>query len=184
MSRAIRCFHISSGLNVNFYKSKVFSIVVCEKETRTSTRIIGCNIAQLAIYYLGPAEGNIALKKYWNHTNDQFQSKHSICKSKTLSFGDHLTLVKAILGSPPIYYFSLFKALLWNIDSLKNFGEIYIGVEVRVNQISSRLLKIRHVHPKKKMGFKLDNLGPSIRLYQPIGGDIFILKKTVSSANQ
>ena len=50
---------------------------------------------------------------------DRFQSKLSLRKVKSLSFGGQVTLIKAGLGSLPTYYFSLFKALSDIVDDLE-----------------------------------------------------------------
>ncbi|GJZ80633.1 hypothetical protein Tco_0645627 [Tanacetum coccineum] len=46
----------------------------------------------------------------WNPLVDQFYKRLSKWKSKTLSFGGRLTLLKSVLGSLGVYYFSTFKA--------------------------------------------------------------------------
>ena len=58
----------------------------------------------------------------WHHIVDQFHSRLSRWKAKVLSSGVRLTLIKYVLGSLPLYYMSLFKALvsvLKHIESLR-----------------------------------------------------------------
>lgn len=50
------------------------------------------------------------LIKYWKPIIDRFISKLSLWKSKTLSFGGRVTLIKSVLGNLPTYYLSFFKA--------------------------------------------------------------------------
>nr|GEV32531.1 RNA-directed DNA polymerase, eukaryota, reverse transcriptase zinc-binding domain protein [Tanacetum cinerariifolium] len=46
----------------------------------------------------------------WKPLVDRFHKRLSKWKSKSLSFGSHLTLVRSVLGSLGVYYFSNFKA--------------------------------------------------------------------------
>ncbi|GKB32197.1 RNA-directed DNA polymerase, eukaryota, reverse transcriptase zinc-binding domain protein [Tanacetum coccineum] len=55
----------------------------------------------------------------WNALIDKFQKRLSSWKSKSLSIGGRLTLIKSILGSLRVYYFSTFKAPLEVINKLK-----------------------------------------------------------------
>lgn len=52
----------------------------------------------------------MAFKKKWRPIIDIFQSKLSIWKDKTMSFGGRFTLIKSVLYSLTIYSFALFKA--------------------------------------------------------------------------
>ncbi|GJW68642.1 putative RNA-directed DNA polymerase, eukaryota, reverse transcriptase zinc-binding domain protein [Tanacetum coccineum] len=76
LSRILTCFHLASGLRVNFNKSKLFGIGVTNLELNTIASSIGLS--------------------NW--------------KAKTLSFGGRLTLIRSVLGSLGVYYFSTFKA--------------------------------------------------------------------------
>ncbi|GJY79824.1 hypothetical protein Tco_0485625 [Tanacetum coccineum] len=46
----------------------------------------------------------------WNAIVEKFKEKLSFWKAKTLSFGGRLTLVRSVLGSLSLYYFSMFRA--------------------------------------------------------------------------
>lgn len=50
------------------------------------------------------------LKINWSPIIEKVQSKLSSWKSKTLSSGGRLTLVQLVIGSLPLFYFSIFKA--------------------------------------------------------------------------
>nr|GFC21613.1 RNA-directed DNA polymerase, eukaryota, reverse transcriptase zinc-binding domain protein [Tanacetum cinerariifolium] len=54
--------------------------------------------------------GNMSLVKEWDESIAKLKKKLSKWKLKTLSVGGRLTLLKAVLGSTPIYNISLFKA--------------------------------------------------------------------------
>nr|GFC06786.1 reverse transcriptase domain, reverse transcriptase zinc-binding domain protein [Tanacetum cinerariifolium] len=46
----------------------------------------------------------------WNPLVERFLKRLSNWKAKTLSFGGRLTLIRSVLGSLGVYYFSTFKA--------------------------------------------------------------------------
>lgn len=49
-------------------------------------------------------------KKHWSVVVDKFAKRLASWKSKMLSFGGRLTLVKSVLGSLPLYFFLMFRA--------------------------------------------------------------------------
>ena len=105
---------------MNLHKSKVFGIGVTPNEILNCARILGCDSATLPFTYLGvPVGANMTLKKNWSPVLDKVNQKLSVWKAKTLSFGGRLTLVKSVLGSLPIFYFSLFKAPCSVIEMLE-----------------------------------------------------------------
>ena len=111
LARILRCFHLTSGLKVNFSKSRVFGIGVQSSEVDGMAQILNCKPAALPFTYLGLSVGaNMALCKNWKPVIERFQSKLSAWKSKSLSFGGRITLINSVLTSLPIFYFSLFKA--------------------------------------------------------------------------
>nr|KAJ0204712.1 hypothetical protein LSAT_V11C500243130 [Lactuca sativa] len=98
LTRILKCFHITSGLKVNFQKSRLFGIGISDIDLHRQAQVLGCL-----------QRANMALKN-WRPIIEKFQSRLSIWKAKTLSFGGRLTLIKSILNSLPTYYLSLFKA--------------------------------------------------------------------------
>ncbi|KAI3497002.1 hypothetical protein L1887_39382 [Cichorium endivia] len=96
LTRILKCFHMVSGLKVNFHKSKVFGVSLSNSELLSTARILGCDIGSFPFTYLGvPVGANMSLKKNWKPVIDKFQSKLSCWKAKTLSFGGRLTLIKS-----------------------------------------------------------------------------------------
>nr|KAJ0200711.1 hypothetical protein LSAT_V11C600334430 [Lactuca sativa] len=53
---------------------------------------------------------NLKVAKNWNPIIENFKIKLTIWKAKNLSFGGRFTIVKSVLGSLSLFYFSLFKA--------------------------------------------------------------------------
>nr|GEV01037.1 reverse transcriptase domain, reverse transcriptase zinc-binding domain protein [Tanacetum cinerariifolium] len=59
--------------------------------------------------YLGlPVEKDMSKVDNWRVVIDRFLNKLSYWKSRLLSIGSRLTLVKAVLSSLPLYFLSLF----------------------------------------------------------------------------
>ncbi|XP_042757528.1 uncharacterized protein LOC122197460 [Lactuca sativa] len=129
----IRCFHASSHLKVNFSKSKVFGIGVSDRELASSASILGCDIGAFPFTYLEvPVGANMNLIKNWNPIIDHIQTRLSSWTENTLSIGRLLTLVKSVMGSFPLYFFSIFKSPIGVIESLEktrreNTKEILVG---------------------------------------------------------
>lgn len=64
LSRILKCFHISSGLKVNFLKSRLFGMGVSSHEVQQLARILGCTEGTFPFTYPGvPVGANMALKK-------------------------------------------------------------------------------------------------------------------------
>ncbi|XP_022003012.1 uncharacterized protein LOC110900430 [Helianthus annuus] len=111
LARILRCFHLSSGLQVNFSKSKVFGVGVKSEDVLETATILGCDRGSLPFTYLGlPVGSKIGVVRNWKPVIERFESKLSTWKARILSFGGRMTLIKAVLDNLPTYYFSLFSA--------------------------------------------------------------------------
>lgn len=98
-----------------------------ENEIASCTRILGCEAASLPFKYLRvPVGANMSQKRSWQPVIDRVQNKLSLWKAKTLSFGGRLTLVKVVLGSLPLFYFSIFKAPISIIDNLEKLRRRFL----------------------------------------------------------
>nr|GEX68764.1 hypothetical protein [Tanacetum cinerariifolium] len=58
---------------------------------------------------------------------DKFKSKSADWKAKMISFGGRLTLVKSVLGSLSLYFFSLFRAPVSVLHSLESVWRDFLG---------------------------------------------------------
>lgn len=120
-SRILTCFHLASGLKVNFNKSKLYGVGVTNGDLSSLASTIGCLASQLPCVYLGlPIGAKMSRCHHWNKLVERFQKRLSKWKSKSLSFGWRLTLIKSVLGSLGVYYFSTFKAPKKTISTLES----------------------------------------------------------------
>ncbi|XP_023763921.1 uncharacterized mitochondrial protein AtMg01250-like [Lactuca sativa] len=86
LARILRCFQVSSRLKVNFHKSRVFGVGVDMQEISQFAFHLGCELAKLPFIYFGVRIGaNMNQNKHWKPMIDQFQTKLSAWKAKTLS---------------------------------------------------------------------------------------------------
>ncbi|GJT83472.1 hypothetical protein Tco_1057814 [Tanacetum coccineum] len=73
----------------------------------------------------------------WNEVINRFRERLSSWKAKSLSIGGRLTLVKSVLGSLPLYYFSLFKAPASIIKTLESIrSRFFWGLDDSLSGIS------------------------------------------------
>lgn len=64
LARILRCFHVASGLKVNFHKSKVYGIGFDSREVNRWANVLGCEPSSLPFMYLGvPVGENMNLIK-------------------------------------------------------------------------------------------------------------------------
>ncbi|KAL4576975.1 hypothetical protein LXL04_013076 [Taraxacum kok-saghyz] len=81
----------------------------------------------LPFTYLGlPVGANMNLKKNWTPVIEKFNSRLSTWKAQSLSLGGRLTLAKAVLGSLPSYYFSIFVAPVGVINSIEKIRRRFL----------------------------------------------------------
>ncbi|GJV35295.1 hypothetical protein Tco_1407772 [Tanacetum coccineum] len=91
-------------------KSNVYGIGVLDVDVSSMSSNSGCASGSFLFTYLGlPIGSNMSLTSSWQVLLDRFQSKLSLWKANLLSIGGRYTLIKAVLGSLGIYYFSIFK---------------------------------------------------------------------------
>ncbi|GJT75675.1 putative RNA-directed DNA polymerase, eukaryota, reverse transcriptase zinc-binding domain protein [Tanacetum coccineum] len=116
--RTLNSFYMASGLKINISKSNVYGVGVSEENLEAMAILAGCLAGSLPFTYLGlPIGKNMKLTDSWCVIVDKFKSKLSSWKANLLSIGGCLTLIKLVLGSLGIFYFSIFRApeLTFNI---------------------------------------------------------------------
>lgn len=111
LCRILRCFHMATGLKVNFSKSKVFGVGVNNEALINFASVLKLQPSSLPCTYLGlPLGANLNIGSNWGPIIEKFHKKLTTWKAKTLSYGGRLTLLKSVLGALGTYFFSLFKA--------------------------------------------------------------------------
>nr|GEV73670.1 reverse transcriptase domain, reverse transcriptase zinc-binding domain protein [Tanacetum cinerariifolium] len=121
ITKIINIFYIASGLKINFHKLNVFGVGVSNSEVVSMAACTGCEVGSFPFSYLGlPIGSNVTRIANWQILIDRFKARLSGWKANLLSIGGRLTLIKSVLGSLGIYYFSIIKALEMVIKSLES----------------------------------------------------------------
>lgn len=111
LMRLLRCFHISSGLSINFSKRRVIGVGVSSQEVGGFARVLSCIDENLPFNYLGlSVGGSMTRKNNWQCLVDKFKNKLSYSIARCLSFGGKLVICKSVHGHLGSYMFSLYKA--------------------------------------------------------------------------
>nr|KAJ0214682.1 hypothetical protein LSAT_V11C400224160 [Lactuca sativa] len=106
-------FLVSSGLSVNFNKSKVYGINVDPHEVERWVSPFGCESSSIPFTYLGSVI-------------EKINNKLSRWKSRTSSSRGRVTLAKPVLGSLPTFYLSMFAAPLGVIETMERIRRNFI----------------------------------------------------------
>ena len=109
-----------SGLKINIHKSNFFGLGTNNLEVVEMAKLLGCRIGDVPFEYLGIKVGaNMNRCINWRKVVEVFEGRLASWKTKLLSIGGRVTLIKAVLESLPVYYFSLYKAPSKIIDTLE-----------------------------------------------------------------
>ncbi|GAU12613.1 hypothetical protein TSUD_132230 [Trifolium subterraneum] len=113
--RALRAvlvlFEAMSGLKVNFNKSMLVGVNIAESWLCEAASSLCCRVGNIPFLYLGlPIGGDPRRLGFWEPVLARLKNRLSGWKSRFLSFGGRLTLLKSVLTSLPVYALSFFKA--------------------------------------------------------------------------
>ncbi|XP_071694498.1 uncharacterized protein [Rutidosis leptorrhynchoides] len=107
----LKCFELALGLKVNLHKSCLYGVGVNSVEVEDLPSRMGCQAGKFPFIYLGlPIGAKMKKLSDWDPVINKFKRRLSEWKMRTLSFGGRLVLLKSVLNSLPLYYFSLFRA--------------------------------------------------------------------------
>ncbi|XP_071714358.1 uncharacterized mitochondrial protein AtMg01250-like [Rutidosis leptorrhynchoides] len=108
LMKLLKCFELASGLKINYHKSSLFRVGLDHSEVIHSAQLIGCKVGSFPCIYLGlPVGAKMNKKINWKPV---IEKRLADWKARAMSFGRRLTLIKSVLNSLPLYYFSLFRA--------------------------------------------------------------------------
>ncbi|GKA62361.1 RNA-directed DNA polymerase, eukaryota [Tanacetum coccineum] len=102
-----------------FYADDAFFIGECQilgvgvhtDIVQQGASIIGCEVMRTLFNYLGVPVGDHMTRIFaWDNVLQKSHERLSKWKSKTLSIGGRLTLLKSVLGATPLYTMSIYKA--------------------------------------------------------------------------
>ena len=124
-------FEALSGLKVNFSKSQLVGVNVSDSCLSEAALMLRCRVGCLPFVYLGlPIGGNVRRLDIWKPFVVRINYRLPGWKSKHLSLGGRLVLLKPVLPSLPVYALSFFKAatcIISSIESILNYIYIYFG---------------------------------------------------------
>jgi len=114
-------FEQLSGLKVNFHKSMLTGVNVSASWLTEATSTLHCRVGSLPFVYLGLRIGGDDRRlEFWTHVVDRIVTRLSGWKSRFLSLGHRLILLKNVMSSLPVYFLSFFKALAGIISSIES----------------------------------------------------------------
>lgn len=107
----LRCillvFEAALGLRINLCKSKLIRVGSI-LHLHLLTNLLGCQVESLPTSYLGlPLGAKFRSYAAWNPIVERVERRLDLWKSKLLSKGGKMALLKSVLSSLPIYFMSL-----------------------------------------------------------------------------
>ncbi|GJR98838.1 RNA-directed DNA polymerase, eukaryota [Tanacetum coccineum] len=137
--------HLSFNRAINEGIFKDANLKVPPDIVKQAAASIGCGILNNQFRYLGVMVGEcMSSLKAWSPTLVKLRSRLSSWKVRTLSIGERLTLLKAVLGASPLYYLSIFKvpkAILNSMEAVRillknNTSNVKLNVNVDTQDVN------------------------------------------------
>ncbi|GJZ05936.1 RNA-directed DNA polymerase, eukaryota, reverse transcriptase zinc-binding domain protein [Tanacetum coccineum] len=131
LNHVLDVFFRASGLRINMHKSKLMGIAVESRYVEQAIAKIGCLSLKTPFNYLGSQVGGLMTRSIaWKDVLDFLEARLSRWKLNTLSIGGRLTLLKAVLGSIPTFYMSIFKVPKTVLHSMERIrARFFNGVD-------------------------------------------------------
>jgi len=121
-------FQTTSGLKVIFHKSMLVGVNIHDSWMAEAVSVLNCKFCRLPFVYLGlPIDGDPRKLNFWCPLLDLIKSRLLGWKNKNLSLGSQLVLLKYVLSSLSVYFFSFFKAPACIISSIESINNIFFG---------------------------------------------------------
>ncbi|GJZ64725.1 putative reverse transcriptase domain-containing protein [Tanacetum coccineum] len=133
-------------------ESKLIGIAVDSSLVDDTANKISCMAIKLPFSYLGINIGDrMSRIKAWDNVINKVLCRLSKWKMKSLSIGGRLTLLKAVLGSTPLYYMSMFKVPIQVLKKLESIRcHFFNGVDPNVRKMT--FVKWNNVMASKEKG--------------------------------
>ncbi|KAJ0612278.1 putative RNA-directed DNA polymerase [Helianthus annuus] len=162
LRRLLRVFYLCSGLRIDIHKSTLFGVGKSMDVVSEKAKAMGGRSGETPFSYLGIRVGaNMSRISNWDPVVKVFKSRLSKWKSKVLSIGGRLTLIKSVLESLPSYYFSLYKAPVGVINSLESLIKKFLwGGDLDTSKVHW-VAWDKVTRPKNRGGLGLSKLGDS-----------------------
>jgi len=121
MRAILLLFEELSGLKVNFSKSMLVGVNVTGSWLSEAAVVLNCKVGYIPFLYLGmPIGGNARRLSFWDPLIGHITSRLSGWRSRFLSLGSRLVLLKSDLSSLPVHALSFFKAPLGIVSSIES----------------------------------------------------------------
>lgn len=134
IQKTLIIYHLASGLEVNFHKSSLIGLNISQIWLQQAATTLRCKTGSIPFTYLRlPIGANVSRVRAWDPVIERMAKKLASWKSKMLSIGGRITLIKSSLTNLPVYFMSIFpipkgviekinkiiRAFLWSGDSKK-----------------------------------------------------------------
>ena len=107
----LRGYELTSGLKINFHKSKLTGINVQSIDVACYTNALNYTQMGLPFKYLGLEVGcNPRKKQFWEPVINKLKTRLSVWKRHFLSMAGRVCLINSVMTVIPLYYLSLLKA--------------------------------------------------------------------------
>jgi len=121
-------FESLSGLKVNFSKSCLVCVNVATSWLSEAAMVLNCRVGSIPFLYSGLSIGGNARRlSFWEPLISRLKSRLSGWKSRHLSMGGRLVLLKSVLSSLPVYALSFFKAPSGIISAIESIFNYFLG---------------------------------------------------------
>jgi hypothetical protein len=149
----LRSFKIVFALKVNFHKSKLYGVNLDDSFLRALSSFLHSEVDSTPFRFLGiPVGANLRRRATWSPILDSLKKRLCAWNGRNLSIGGRVTLIKSILSSLPLYFFSFFKAPVYVLKELVSIysKKILVGGAVWIVVKCVGLVGIAFVNLKRK----------------------------------
>lgn len=127
VKRVLQCFEILSGLHINFDKSSLYGFHEDHDQLVQWAEMLGCRVGFGPISYLGASIGTPSTSiKFWNPLLDKIEDRLQNLNSDNLSMAGRMVLLKSVVDSMPIFWFTLFRIPMGVLDKMEKLRRQFL----------------------------------------------------------